>query len=378
MAKKPNVALVTFPYSYAVPTGLADFISSILAPLCHKLVLITGQPLKVKGKNIQVNRLPCQFREGESLLLRISKAIIPQFSITANLLRLRRKYEVIIFFCTAELFLLPMLISRLMRKRIIIIHTGNLSLSYRQLYSRGIKRIAPMGLRLIEKTAFSLAQRIVLQSEEVITLLNLESYRRKISLTHYYFVGKQFKPETDLAQRANLVGYIGKFAFFKGAVNFAQAIPLVLARRRDVRFLMAGGSGSHYQRVEAELKQNGTLSRVSLHQSVPPGEVARYLNQLKLLVLPSYSEGVPKIILEAMACGTPVLATAVGGITGIIEDGITGFLLKDNSPQSIAEGIIQALEYSQLTNISHNARKRIEESYNINTITRNWQTVLYS
>jgi len=378
MAKKPNVALVTFPYSYAAPTGLADFISSILAPLCHKLVLITGQPLKVKGKNIQVNRLPCQFREGESLLLRISKAIIPQFSITANLLRLRRKYEVIIFFCTAELFLLPMLISRLMRKRIIIIHTGNLSLSYRQLYSRGIKRIAPMGLRLIEKTAFSLAQRIVLQSEEVITLLNLESYRRKISLTHYYFVGKQFKPETDLAQRANLVGYIGKFAFFKGAVNFAQAIPLVLARRRDVRFLMAGGSGSHYQRVEAELKQNGTLSRVSLHQSVPPGEVARYLNQLKLLVLPSYSEGVPKIILEAMACGTPVLATAVGGITGIIEDGITGFLLKDNSPQSIAEGIIQALEYSQLTNISHNARKRIEESYNINTITRNWQTVLYS
>ena len=378
MNKKLNVALVTFPYSYAVPTGLADFITSILAPLCRQVILITGQLLKVKGKNIQVTRMACQLREGESLLLRISKVILPQFSITFNLLRLRRKYEVIIFFCTAELFLLPMLISWLMRKRIVIIHTGNLSLSYGQLYRRGLKRIVPSGLRLLEKLAFSLAQRIVLQSEEVITLLKLESYRRKISLTHYYSIGNQFKPETDLAQRANLVGYIGKFAFFKGAVNFAQAIPLVLARRRDVRFLMAGGSGSHYQRVKAELEQNGTLSHVSLHQSVPPGEVGRYLNQLKLLVLPSYSEGVPKVILEAMSCGTPVLATAVGGIAGIIEDKVSGFLLKDNSPQSIAEGIIQALEHPQLTNISHNARKRIEESYNINTITRNWQTVLYS
>ena len=104
MAKKLNVALVTFPYSYAVPTGLADFISSILAPLCNRVVLITGQLLKVKGKNIQVTRMACQFREGESLPLRITKVLIPQFSITVNLLRLRRKYKVIIFFCTAELF----------------------------------------------------------------------------------------------------------------------------------------------------------------------------------------------------------------------------------------------------------------------------------
>jgi len=378
MDKKLNVALVTFPYSYAVPTGLADFISSILAPLCHKLVLITGQLLKVKGKNIQITRLACRFREGESLLLRISKVIIPQFSITANLLRMCRKYEVIVFFCTAELFLLPMLVSRLLGKRIIIIHTGNLSLSYGQLYRQGLKRIIPSGLRLLEKIAFSLAQRIVLQSEEVIKLLKLESYQRKIKITHYYFINKQFRAGRDLIERDNIVGYIGKFAFFKGAVNFARAIPLVLAQRRDIRFLMAGDSGNHYQRVETELEQNGTLSHVSLHQSVPPEEVVHHLNQLKLLVLPSYSEGVPKIILEAMACGTPVLATAVGGITGIIKDRVTGFLLQDNSPQNIAEGIIQALEHPQLANISHNARKRVEDSYNINTITRNWQTVLYS
>ena len=378
MDKKLNIALVTFPYSYAVPVGLAEFISRILAPLCRQLVLITGQLLKVKGENIQTVKLACQFSEGESLLLRIAKAIIPQFSITTNLFRLRREYDVIIFFCTAELFLLPMLASRLLGKRIIIIHTGNLSLSYGQLYHRGLKRIVPPGLRLMEKAAFSLAHRIVLQSQEIIKLLKLESYRRKISLMHYYFVGNQFKPEKDLTERANTVGYIGKFVSFKGAINFARAIPLVLAQREDTHFLMAGGSGEQFHRVETELKQNDTLSRVSLHHSIPHEEIAPLLNRLKLLVLPSYSEGVPKIILEAMACGTPVLATAAGGITGVIEDGVSGFLLKDNSPKNIAEGIIQALDHPHLQEISQNARQQIENDYTASTIAGKWQSVLYS
>lgn len=378
MDKGLNVALVTFPYSFAVPTGLAEFITGILAPLCHQVMLITGQLLKAQGENIQVIRLACQFGEGESLLLRIGKLVIPQFSIAANLLRLRRKYDLIIFFCTAELFLLPMLISWLLGKRIIIIHTGNLSLIYGQLYRRGFKRIAPIGLRLLEKMAFSLAQRVTLESGEIIKLLNLENYRQKISLVHHYFVDEQFKPEKDLTERDNVVGYIGKFVSSKGVINFTQAIPLVLAQREDIRFLMAGGSGAQFHRVEQELKQNGMLPRVNLHRSVAPEEVAHLLSQLKLLVLPSYSEGVPKIILEAMACGTPVLATAVGGIPGLIENGVSGFLLKDNSPQNIAQGVVRALNHPHLAAISQNARRRVEEGYTLNSIARKWQTVLYS
>ena len=64
-----------------------------------------------------------------------------------------------------------------------------------------------------------------------------------------------------------------------------------------------------------------------------------------------------------MHCGTPVLATSVGAIPSIIKDGETGFIMKDNSPECIAENVIRALNGPNLNEIAKNARALVERDF---------------
>ena len=69
---------------------------------------------------------------------------------------------------------------------------------------------------------------------------------------------------------------------------------------------------------------------------------------LKLLVLPCYTEGLPNVMLDAMACGTLVLAISVGAIPDPIKNDETRFIMGDNSPECIARSVVKALNYRDL------------------------------
>ena len=88
-----------------------------------------------------------------------------------------------------------------------------------------------------------------------------------------------------------------------------------------------------------------------------------YLNNIKLLVMPSVKEGLPNTLLEALACGTLVLATPVGGIPGLIRDGETGFIMENNTPECIAKNIMRALNHPDLEKIVENGRDLIKTKH---------------
>jgi glycosyltransferase involved in cell wall biosynthesis len=103
-----------------------------------------------------------------------------------------------------------------------------------------------------------------------------------------------------------------------------------------------------------------------------------YLNDVGAVVVPSYAEGVPNIVLEAMACGTPVLATPAGGIPDVVKDGQTGFIMEDNSPACITRNIIRVLSHPNLEEIAANARAIVEKEYAFDTVVARYRDILGS
>ena len=159
-------------------------------------------------------------------------------------------------------------------------------------------------------------------------------------------------------------------------MNFFHAISMVLEENENVSF-MIGGNGPLSSQIDAEIKRGNLNRRVkNVGWISHDDELPVYLNTLKILVLPSYSEGLPAVILEAMACGTPVLVTPVGGLPEIVKNGQTGFLLKDNSPECIAKNIIDVLKCENLDEVSRKARNIILQNFTYEVAVRKYRSLL--
>ena len=163
----------------------------------------------------------------------------------------------------------------------------------------------------------------------------------------------------------------------KGILNLAKAIPLIQSQLSQVEFVLAG-DGPLLNQVKDELINFISEGQVKVPGWITHHETPGYLNEMKLLVLPSYYEGLSTIVSEAMACGTPVVATPVGAIPDRIKDSETGFSMEDNSPRCIAENIIRALNYQELDRIAANARALVEKEHTYEVVKERWHQILTS
>ncbi|MFC1871164.1 glycosyltransferase family 4 protein [Chloroflexota bacterium] len=224
-----------------------------------------------------------------------------------------------------------------------------------------------------------MAERIVIDSERLISGSGTERYRGKVIVAgdRRFIDSDIFKEKKPLIERGNLIGYVGRLSYEKGVMSLVRAIPSILKQRQDLEFLI-GGDGPLLGEIKNEVAVLELDNKVELSGWIPHDKLADYLNELKLFVLPSSTEGLPNIVLEAMACGTPVLVTSVGALPEIIKDKETGFIMKDNSPESIANGIMKALSYSHLGKVADNARTLVENKYTFYIALERYRDILVS
>ena len=346
-------------------------IINILSPLSNDIYLVTyNTRYDLFKENKKIHVYGIQYKIGTNAFTKVIRYTYLQLRISYKLVKITRNVDLWIFFGT-DLLALPIIAAKLLRKNIVLASLGSYTL-----IAKFSNDIFYMPVKFLSKINCTLSNRIILYSPNLIKEWNLEKHRNKISIAHEHFLDfDKFKIKKEFDERENLVGYIGRLSEEKGTLNFVEAIPQIIKERADVEFLM-GGDGPLQDEIEKYLDKNNLNDKVNLAGWIPHDKLPDYLNELKLVVLPSYTEGLPNLMLEAMACGTPVLATPVGAIPDVIMDGETGFIMEDNSPVCIAENVMQALEHPDLERIVENVRALVEREFTYEAAVERYSKIL--
>ncbi len=145
-----------------------------------------------------------------------------------------------------------------------------------------------------------------------------------------------------------------------GADIIAQAFVLVARQRPELRLLMLGG-GSQANLLRKIFERGGVEDQVGFPGQVPQVELPRYYRMCDVYLSASHSDGTSISLLEAMACGRPVIVSDIPGNREWVIPGKNGWLFADGNPAALAQAILQAVEHrSQLAEMGRASRQIAE------------------
>jgi len=310
---------------------------------------------EIKKENVYV----IYHRQYRNFILRAARFAFSQIEISFSLLYLIGNIDVCIFFMDGGI-ILPIIVAKCLGKKVVWMIPS----SFIKIDKLEKDMLSPL-LIFTQKLSYKIVDKILIYSPLLNEEYGLNEFSNKILIAHHHVIDLQkFRSYQSVINRRHVVGFIGRLNTEKGIMNFVQAIPLIINKMADIEFFIVG-DGPLKNDVIDFLHKNSINEKVKMNEWIPRDNLPRILNYLSLLVLPSYTEGLPNIMLEAMGCCTPVLATPVGAIPDIIKDGETGFIIKDNSPEIIAAGVIRALENPDLDGIAIRARETVERFFSL-------------
>ncbi len=245
-------------------------------------------------------------------------------------------------------------LAKLIYRKKLVVRTGYMwSIHLSQEKARGWRRMLS---RNIERLVYRLADAAITSSQRNFEYVEHNYHPRGQILMPNYVETGVFRP-LNMARQKGSICFIGRlnrqknlFALFEALSGLPYTIDLI-------------GSGEQETQLREFARENGV--KASFLGNIPNSELPRILNEHELFVLPSLWEGMPKTLLEAMACGLPVVGTDVEGIKEVITHEKNGILC-NTAPRSIREAIIRVMKDEALRKrLGAKARETIEQQFSL-------------
>lgn len=201
--------------------------------------------------------------------------------------------------------------------------------------------------------ALSGARRVITVSRALAHLVaRMGIDTRRLSVLYNGVDKSLFQPRGDAVDRAELgwkssdkvILYVGNLKLEKGCVDLVDAFIALTRACADCKLLFIG-DGVKRSAIEDVAKTSGVADSVRCVGRVDHAQLAPWFRMANVLCLPSHAEGVPNVILEAMCCGLPVVATNVGGIPEVLPTHC-GLMVEPHRPAALASALRQALTSS--------------------------------
>ncbi len=227
-----------------------------------------------------------------------------------------------------------------------------------------------------------LCSKIICQSQlaadELIRLFDVAP--EKIEVVHNWIDITRFSTERSGHDRRRddviQIIFVGWMHEKKGVQFLIPAIKLLAESHQNFRLIMCGGGGL-FDTLDMTSRDLGLERFIDFRGWVKNEEVNRLLNESDIFVLPSLAEGMPNSLLQAMACGLPVVTTNVSSIPAIVKDQVNGVLVDPGSPEEICRGLIALIDNEALRHkMSAVNRKQIVENHDISRVWKRIANIL--
>lgn len=368
---KKKICVITFP---VVKRGAKPInqLLEILKIVSNDVYLISGsldnQLIEKELKDIKYYKI--YHKEERAYFRRIISYIKTQIMISFAIVKFRRNVGTFLFFIGGEGLIIPHFVAKILNRKTVFLLAG-----YPSRGSYYKKDLFFLVENLISFINLLISNRILVYSPRIIAERKLSFLKNKINVFQRHFITKSEIKYVEISNKKENIGFLGNVVKSKGIHNLFVAFKMLYMQNKNVT-LHIGGDGDEFllKKLRKYAIQNGFQDKVIFYGWIERKEIPYFLSKIKYFLLPSYTEGLPNVILEAMGCGCCVITTPVGGIPDVIEDGVNGIIIKDNTPQSIYEGL-QRAKSSNLNKISKNANNTIKFQYTLKKSVENFVSI---